>query len=70
MTRFEEFKENFEKDLKLEVEAHVTVPEDTAFRCVELLSMYLTDNPDKTVEVYEYEGRRILQMVEIVEDKV
>ena len=31
----------------------VAIPEDTVYRCVQILNMYLTDNPNLTVEIYE-----------------
>ena len=31
----------------------VTVPIETVQRCVQILNMYLTDNPNLTVKVYE-----------------
>lgn len=31
----------------------VAIPEETVQRCVQILNMYLTDNPNLTVEVYE-----------------
>lgn len=31
----------------------VAIPEETVQRCVQILNMYLTDNPNLTVEVWE-----------------
>lgn len=31
----------------------VTIPESTVQRCIQILNMYLTDNPDLIVKVYE-----------------
>ena len=40
----------------LTINIGVTIPEDTMVRCLEILSMWLTDNPDKTLIVAE-DGR-------------
>ena len=37
----------------LSIDIGVTIPEDTVQRCVAILNMYLTDNPDMEVEVHE-----------------
>lgn len=46
----------------------VSIPDDTFDRCCAILSMWLTDNPDKTLEVVEWKDtdglRRTLQMKE------
>ena len=39
-------------DIKIEI--GVTIPIETVDRCCQILSMYLTDNPDKTLEVGEW----------------
>ena len=44
----------------LTINIGVTIPEDTMVRCVEILSMWLTDNPDKTLTVVE-DGNRTLE---------
>ena len=31
----------------------VAIPEETVLRCVQILNMYLTDNPNLTVKIYE-----------------
>ena len=31
----------------------VAIPEETVQRCVQILNMYLTDNPNLTVKVYD-----------------
>lgn len=31
----------------------VAIPEETVMRCVQILNMYLTDNPNLTVNIYE-----------------
>lgn len=31
----------------------VAIPEETVMRCVQILNMYLTDNPNLTVKIYE-----------------
>ena len=31
----------------------VGIPEDTVQRCVQILNMYFTDNPNLTVEIFE-----------------
>lgn len=32
----------------------ISIDDETVARCCNLLSIYLTDNPDKTIEVTEY----------------
>lgn len=43
----------------------VAIPEETVRRCVQILNMYLTDNPNLTIKVYddEYHGHldRLIQ---------
>ena len=34
----------------LSINAKITVSEDTAYRCIQLLNIYLADNPRTTVE--------------------
>lgn len=31
----------------------VAIPEETVMRCVQILNMYLTDNPNLNVKIYE-----------------
>lgn len=38
----------------LTVNIGLTVSWDTAQRCCQILTLFLTDNPEKTVEVYEF----------------
>ena len=37
----------------LSIDIGVTIPEDTVDRCLAILSMWLTDNPNMTLEVGE-----------------
>ena len=37
----------------LSIDIGVTIPEETVQRCVAILNMYLTDNPDMEVEIHE-----------------
>ena len=39
----------------------VSIPNDTFDRCCVILSMWLNDNPDKTLEVVEWEDDNGLQ---------
>ena len=34
----------------------VTIPEDTVQRCIQILNMFLTDNPNLTIKIYEENG--------------
>ena len=36
---------------KITVDVCVTIPDETVVRCLRILSMYLTDNPDKTLSI-------------------
>ena len=36
----------------LSINAKITISEDTAVRCIELLNMYLADNPHTSVETF------------------
>lgn len=36
----------------LSINAKITVSEDTAYRCIQLLNIYLADNPHTTVEPF------------------
>lgn len=36
----------------LSINAKITVSEDTAVRCIELLNIYLADNPHTSVETF------------------
>ena len=36
---------------KITVDVCVTIPDETVTRCLNILSMYLTDNPDKTLSI-------------------
>lgn len=38
-------------DVKFEVKVNVGITQDTADRCCQLLGMYLSDNPNKTLLV-------------------
>ncbi len=42
-------------DLQINVNVGISVSEETVERCCQLLSIYLTDNPNKKVEVNEWE---------------
>ncbi len=37
----------------LSINAKITVSEDTAYRCIQLLNIYLADNPHTTVDSFE-----------------
>lgn len=39
----------------LQINVGISISEETVERCCQLLSIYLTDNPNKTVEVNEWE---------------
>jgi hypothetical protein len=60
---------------ELTINIGVTIPEDTMVRCVEILSMWLTDNPDKTLTVTEdgsnhmSERRRYLCIQDVKREK-
>ena len=38
----------------LQINVGISISEETVGRCCQLLSIYLTDNPSKTIEVGEY----------------
>lgn len=38
----------------LQINVGISISDETVKRCCQLLSIYLTDNPNKTVEVSEY----------------
>ena len=43
-----------EKISDLTINVGISIDDETVARCCNLLSIYLTDNPDKTIEVTEY----------------
>ena len=38
----------------LTVNVGITISEETALRCCQILSLYITDNPKLTIEVFEF----------------
>lgn len=38
----------------IQINVGLTISEDTAQRCCQILSLYLTDNPNLTIEVFEF----------------
>lgn len=57
----------------LQINVGISISDETVQRCCQLLSIYLTDNPNKTVDVSEYHDidkvYRNVYMVTKVEDE-
>lgn len=51
-------------DVTIDVTANLTIPDDTAERCLRILEMWMDDNPGKTLlcDVEEADGRLIHRM--------
>ena len=55
-------------NLSVTVNAKVSVPDETAERCMRLLEMWMDDNPDKTIICERLDGEdRVLHQMSIVD---